>query len=148
MTLANQPDIFRVKRIDIFQRAHSSQNAAGVDLWRQRRLHENAMDWRAGILLRPGVEPRDQFEKRVRGRRRRQAMELAFDANALASRLLVADIHLARRIVADQNRRETRHDVICRNKLGYLRSEFLLNRRRERFAIEKLCGHEFRFRSS
>ena len=50
MPLHDQPDILRMKRIDILQRADRAQHAAGVDLPRQRRLHEDAVNRRTAWL--------------------------------------------------------------------------------------------------
>jgi hypothetical protein len=63
-------------------------------------------------------------------------MKLALDADALASQLLVADVYLARRIVAHQNRGQARPHARLTDEFRHVGSKILLNRGGQRLAIQ------------
>ena len=69
--LNEQADVLRMKRIDIFQRMHGIENALFVDLLRQWKLDENAVN---RINGRRVVQPHDQVEQFLLRRRGRQSV--------------------------------------------------------------------------
>ena len=88
------PDIHRVEAVDILRRIERHHHLPRVDTMRQRQLDEDAVDPVVAI------EPGDQL-KDCRGYPH-------FGTGAC----LVANIDLARRIVADQDRGKTGSDLV------------------------------------
>ena len=68
-------------------------------------------------------------------------MELAFDPDAFAGALLIADVDLTGQVVADENRRESRSDSVLLNELRDPAGEFLLESIGGCLAIENTSGH-------
>ena len=60
------PGIHRMEAVDVLGRIDGLDHGLGVDLWRQRKLHQDAVD------LRIGIEPGDQREEFLLGSRGRQ----------------------------------------------------------------------------
>ena len=118
----HQPaDVLRMKRVDVLRRAHGQQHAVRIDLRRQRQLHQDAVD--RLVLVQLG----DQLEQLVGRGARRQAVQLAFDADRLARLALVADVDFAGRIVAHEHRGQARHDAVVLNELDHLLGQLRAN---------------------
>lgn len=128
-----------MKRIDIFERTYGAKHRSRVDLRRQGCLDQDAVDTLARIPV--VVQSIDKSEQFVSFCCPRQAMKLAFHSDALAGKLLVANVNFARRIVADQHGRQAWRHTAGSEKLGHLRGKLLLDRRRQSFAVENLSGH-------
>ena len=70
---------------------------------------------------------------------------LAGHADALAALALVADVNLAGRIFANEDRGQTRSNSRFRFESGDAVSQLSLKLRGERFAVEDFGGHGFTF---
>jgi hypothetical protein len=95
-------DVDRVEAVDVLARRDGAQHQAGVDVRRQRHLHEDAVD------LRIGVEPGDERQQLVLRGLGRQTMLEALDPDFGAFLDLAADIHFARRIASHEDYRQAR----------------------------------------
>ncbi len=91
-----------MEAVDILGGVDGQQHGFRVDALRQRQLDENAVD--AGI----GIEPGDEGQKLGLAGRDRQAVLLGTEPRGIRLAALVADIDLARRILADQHHGEAR----------------------------------------
>jgi hypothetical protein len=90
-----------------------------VDMFRQRQLHQNAMNLGVAVQV---ADYRQQFALRRFGG---QAMRPGFHAYLFGGASLVADIDLARRILANQNGGESRSLAAGRNfRLHFLAHAF------------------------
>ena len=105
---AHKPaDIDRVKPIDVLFRVDRRHHPMNVDLRRQRQLHQNAVD-----RARRALSLRDfRDERRSRWRTAAGAARTS-QARRRRRRRLGADITAARRVVADQDRGETRGKIM------------------------------------
>src|SRR5438094_3705957 len=95
------PDIDRVKTVNVLRRIERRDDPARIDALRQWQLDEDAVD----PLI--DVQFRDQLEDIVVTGRGGQAKFERGDPRRSAGASLVADIDLARRILADEDRGET-----------------------------------------
>ena len=98
-------DILRMKAVNILARIDGVDDALRIDMLGQRQLHQDAVDPVVGI------EPGDQRQQLGFAGCRRQVLLKALDAGSGRRLALVADIDLARRIVADQNSAKSRRDA-------------------------------------
>ena len=108
-----QADVIRMESIDVFLGRHGQQNAAGIDLGGERKLHQNTVDLRTPVQL--GHNSEKIFSRTRHGRGD------GFVVNAeLAGCLgLVADVDFGARIVANA------HGM--REKLRDARTAFVFN---------------------
>jgi hypothetical protein len=90
-----------VKSIHILARIDGIKNAPGIDVGRQRHLHQYAMN--GGIC----IQPRDPCQQGTFTRRFGQSMVHTGDAELGASPDFVGYVNLAGRIRTDQNDRKT-----------------------------------------
>ena len=101
----------------------------------QRQLHQNAMHRRVVVQL---VDQRQQIGL---GRRGVQLVLIGVHADFDGLLALVADVYLARRVLADQNHGEAGGDAVIGLQRRDLRRDFLANRSGEGFAVDDLGGH-------
>ena len=123
-------DVHRVESVDVLLRKDVIDNRVGIDLLRQRHLHEDAM---YGIV---GVEPLDEREELGLGGRRRQPDRLPRHAGLARRLLLAADVDRARRIVADQHHGEAGHDTPLAQR-GDVGGDFRPNLLRQKRAVHQ-----------
>ena len=90
-------DILGVETVHVLCRIDCIDHALRVDMLRQRQLHQNAVD---AVV---GIEPGDQRQELGFADRRRQSFLKARNAGGGRRLALVADIDLARRVLADQH---------------------------------------------
>src|SRR5438105_3568085 len=100
------PDVHWVKTVDILRRIDRSHHPSSIDIARQRQLDEDAVD------LIVTVELGDQFEDAGFAAISRQAVFEGGDPGLGAGARLAANIKLARRVVADQDRGKTGCDAM------------------------------------
>ena len=86
-----------MEAVDVLFGLDRLDHLLGVDLRRQRQLHEDAVD------LRIGIELADDVQELGLARRRRQRMVEGAHPRLEGVADLVADVDLARRVVADEN---------------------------------------------
>ncbi len=101
------PDIDRVKPVDILLRVDRQDDPMHVDLRRQRQLHEDAVDPFVGV--EPGYFG-DQGG--LAGVARQPPLERA-ETGGGAGGGFGADIGVAGRVIADQDRGEAGHKIMC-----------------------------------
>src|SRR2546430_7039925 len=95
------PDIHWVKTVDILRWIDRGHHPPSIDIARQRQLDEDAVD------LVVAVELGHQFEDAGFAAISRQAVFERGDPGLGAGARLAANIKLARRVVADQDRGKT-----------------------------------------
>ena len=133
--LDNAADILGMERIDILQRKNRVQDAGCGNALGQRQLHQDAMH------ARVAVKPIDERQEFVGRRFGRQPMQAAGEPVLLAGLLLVADIDLARRIFADQDRGQAGPHAGGEGELADVGCDFGTDLLRERFAVQKGRSH-------
>jgi hypothetical protein len=97
---AKSADVVGVETVDVLVRTDALDHRLGIDVRRQRQLHQDAVD---AVV---GVEAVDQRQQFVLGRRGRQVVRHADHAGAFAGAFLVAHVDGRGGIVADQNHRQ------------------------------------------
>ena len=124
-----QAEAFRVEPVDVFGGHDALDDRLGIQVVRQRHLHEDAVH--GGI----GVQRIDERVELSLRRGRRQSVIEAPDAHLFAVALLHS--HVARRggIIADEHHSETRRHA-ARLKFAYPHSRALADRRRHLHAID------------
>ena len=91
-----------MKAVDILPRRNGFQHPRRIDVLGQRQLHEDPVHGRIGV---EGLDQRQQLRfARLRG----QIVLDRTEAARLGGPALAGDITLARRVLADENDRETR----------------------------------------
>src|SRR6266478_10100181 len=100
------PDIHRVETVDILRRIERRHHLPRVYAVRQRQLDEDAVD---PVVT---IEPGDQLDDCRYAAIAWQAVLERGDPHFGAGTRLVANIELARRIVADQDRGQTGGDPV------------------------------------
>ena len=100
------PDIHRVETVDILCRIERRHHLPRVDTERQRQLDEDAVD--PVVTIEPGDQLKDCRYAAIAWQPVLERGDPHFGAGAS----LVANIELARRIVADQDRGKTGGDPI------------------------------------
>ena len=104
------PGVDRMEAVDVLRRIDGVEHLLGVDLLRQRQLHQDA------VHRRIGVELFDQRHQLGLADAVRQPMIERLHAGFVGRLGLAADIGLARRIVAGQNDREPGRDAVLRDR--------------------------------
>ena len=127
--------IDRMKAIDVLPRIDGIQHLLGIDLLRQRQLHQDAMHRRVGVEL---LHQRHQFGLVDAVR---QPMIERLHAGFLRRLGLAADIGLARRIVAGQHDRKPGRNAMLRGETFHLARDPDAKLRRDRLAVDDLCAH-------
>ena len=109
--------------VDVLARIDQRRQIRAVDVVRGRQLQQDSGD----PLVRP--ELRQQLLDLGRRRRRRQLMREPFDPHLRARLLLAGDVDRGRRIVADENCRQSRRRTAgrtpCNDLLAHLSAHFL-----------------------
>jgi len=100
-----QAEVHRMQAVDILGRFDGPQRGRVVERLRQRNLHQEPVDSGIGVEL---ADAREQLRHRDVGRV--LAVE-RLDTDLRARQVLPAHVRNAARIVADQDRAETRHDA-------------------------------------
>jgi len=88
--------VVRVEAVHVFFRRYSKKNFVGVDLRRQRQLHQDAIDFRTRI------QGADQTQQFVGGYRRGQRNGFVVDAQFPGSFCLAANVDFGCGVVADE----------------------------------------------
>ena len=91
-----------MKAIDVFRRIERAHDRGFIDLWRRRRLHEDAVN--RGIAIQ-FVNAREQF---ILCRRRRQFEFHGMQAELAAHFIFRAHVSARCRIIAHQNHGQAR----------------------------------------
>ena len=99
-----------MKAVGVLLRQDGVKNDLAVDLLGERELHQNPVDPRIAIDL---VDQRQQV---VLAGRSRQLVVRDIDPNRFAGFLLILDVQVRGRIVANQDRRQARFDAGPRQK--------------------------------
>jgi hypothetical protein len=119
-----------MQSVDVLDRVDRSHHVRFVDLLRQRRLDEDAVDL---LVL---VELAHQREQVVLGRHGRQPVVDRLDAGRLGCLVLEADVDLGGRIVTDEHCREAHV-----SEPGDLLAHFPAHPGRKRGAVHQLRSH-------
>ncbi len=122
-----------MESIDVLLGRDPANHRLRVDLFRQRHLHENAMD--RGIRVQP-IDHGEQFCLRGCGR---HADRFAMHARFFARFLFRADVHRTRRVFAHEHDRQSRNDSTFREYGGrnrHLRTHFVRDGR----AVDDFSG--------
>src|SRR5258708_5414733 len=101
------PDIHRVKTVNVFRRIERGHYPPRVDAARQWQLDKDAVD--SVVAIEPGDQLEDFRHSAIAG----QAVFERSDPHFGTGACLVANIDLARRIVADQDRGKTGGDPMA-----------------------------------
>ncbi len=125
-------DVHRMKSIDVLFGINRLYNRLVIEVLRQRKLYENAVD----VLF--GVEGLYKVEQLLLGRFGRQSVLLGLEADNLAGFFLVINIHSGGGVVADDYNRQARGDVVIIFQLKRLLSDSLLYLCRYLFAVYNL----------
>src|SRR5208282_2470984 len=133
--LDNAADVGGMEGIDVLKRQDRVQNAGRIDSLGQRQLHQDAMHGRVT------VQAFDQRQEIVSRRLGGQAMQATGQSILLAGPLLVADVDLAGRIFANQDRGKAWLHTGAMRELTYLGCDFGTDFFRQRFAVQKDCSH-------
>ena len=128
--------IVRRQRIDILFRIEHVQDGCFAHLFWQRQLHEDAMH------LPVVVEAAHFAQHRVFAGIFRQRNMRGMKAQRFRRLALVADIDFARRIAADENSRQSRHETVFRFKLCRLLADARAQACRERLSVDDLRRHQ------
>ncbi len=99
-----------MKAVDVLGGIDALRHDVGIDVLRQRQLHQDAVD--EGI----GVEVADQLDELVLRHRFRQIVGIGFHPDGLGRPALVAHVDLRCWILAHQNDRETRRRLVRRQR--------------------------------
>ena len=127
-------DINRMERVHVLLRINGVDDRLLGNMLRHRHLAQDARNCRALVQLCNQTEQfllRGLFGKRVL---------LAVKAALLAGALLIADVNLARRIVADDNNRQTRRYTLLFQRLGLCQNA-AAHLRRQCLAVHSYCTH-------
>src|SRR5512138_561028 len=136
--LHEHSDVDRRQSVDVLLWRDGIEDALvgpGTHRLRQRRLNEDAVMRIAAIQL---------FDERDGVRNAgccRQAFEVCTKAYVCSRLQLVADVHLGRRVLADQHDAETGGPPVLRPERRHFRANLLLHRSGERLAVEHPGGH-------
>ena len=125
-------DIDRMEGVDVLFGIDRLDNRLVVEMLRQRKLYENAVD----ILF--GVKRLYKAEQLLLGRSGRQSVLLGLEADNLACLFLVINIHSGGGIVADDYNRQARGNIVIIFQLQSLLSDSLLYLCRYLFAVYNL----------
>ena len=132
---ASRPKLIGVESVDILQRRDPLDDRPLVDVPRQGHLDEDAVDGRVG------VEPVDRRQQFGLGPDVGRRSTIAVHPGPGAGLLLAADVHLAGRIVADQDDGQAGDDPRARGQLGDLRRHPAADLQCQGFPIDDLSGH-------
>src|ERR1051326_4512315 len=127
-------DIDRMKTIHVFLRRNGEQDAFGINLRWQRKLHQDA------IYLVAAVEFFHDCEQSFRAHRFRWSNGLAVNAERVGGFGLVADVNFRRWIVAHQHCREAGPYALRRNFADF-RRHFVFDFFGDGAAIENARRH-------
>ena len=134
--LDHEADVLGVKTVHILERGDRVEHRLGLDLFRHRKLDEDAMDARIGV---PGGHAIEQLGLRGRrGQRRHRAAK----AGLLAGDLFVLHVDGARWVVAHQRHDEVRGHAVSANQFGCSHGIFLTNRQCMGLAIDHPSRHD------
>ena len=132
---AEQADIGNMEPVRVLRGRDGVDHEVFVQVAGQRQLHEDAMHSRVVVQL---VDQRQQVRLRGIGV---QLVLVRIHADFDGLLALVADVDLARRVLADQNHGEAGGDAVAGLECGNLRRDFLTNRGGEGFTVYDLGGH-------
>ena len=125
-------DIYRMETVHVLRRQHAGINFDFGNLFRQRSLHEDAVQ--AGI----GIQCRDERQQFAFGCRFRQDARLGKNAEFGAGFFLASDINFGRGIFAHAHKRKAgNHTALF--QIRHVRAEFTLYLRGDGAAINELC---------
>src|SRR5581483_4731244 len=119
----------RVETVDVLVRVDALDDLLRVETRRQRELHQDA------VHVAPAVQVVDEREQLGLRRRRRQPEAEEGDAERAARLLLVADVDRGRRVVADEDGRETGSRT-ARAQLVDAHAHLLAHAGRDRLAVD------------
>jgi len=131
-------DVFRMEAVYVLARVDAVDQRSGVDMRRQRQLHQDAMNARIGVEL---VDQLRQFG--LRSGRRKVVIARA-EADMLAGAALVAHIDGRRGIVADKHYGEARHGLSAPLARPDPRTQFIEQFIGNALAVEDSCVHALR----
>src|SRR5580692_3900424 len=124
--------------IHVFCRIDCQQNFLGIDVSRQWKLYQNAIN-----LIAP-VQVCDHLKQFLRRNRLRRGMLLAVNSNLAATLHLSPDVDLGRRIMADKNHSQPWTYAGCRHRL-YFRRDFRPNFASDLVTIQNNRSHQSSF---
>src|SRR6185312_7069627 len=127
--------VHRLEAIHVLAGVDAVDQRVLVDVLRQRRLHQDAVDGRIGVEL---VDQREQFFLR---RAARQVVVEGSEADLVAGLALVAHVHRRGGVVAHQHHSEARRGMALRLALGDASANPLQQFLRDAFAVENACAH-------
>ena len=130
------PHVHRLEAIHVLGRIDPVDQRLLVDMWRQRRLHQDAVHGRIGI------ETVDQREQLVLGGGRRQVVVERAEADLVAGLALVAHVDRRGGIVPDQHHRQSRLYPALGLAVGHTPGDPLQQFLRDAFAVEDACAHD------
>ena len=134
--IASRPDVDRVEAVDVLQRVDPLDDRPLVDLRRQGKLDEDAVDRRVG------VEPVDRRRAARPGwSSAGSRSDVAVHPGGLAGVLLVADVDLAGRVVADEDDGQAGHDPRHLAEPSHLARRLLPQRPGQCFSVKKDRWH-------
>ena len=126
-----QPGVIRAETVHVFLVGNGLDHFGGVNMFRQRHLHQNAVD------LSFIVQTADQFQQIGFRGFLRQMVNVAGHAQRLRRLLFVAVVNDTGRIAADQNNRQIRLDLPAGDFSRQPVSQTFGNR----LAVNNLCRH-------
>jgi hypothetical protein len=126
-------DVLRMESVDILFRKNVADDRVGIDVPRQRHLHENAVH--RGIR----VEPLDQGKQFTLCRRCRKPDGVPGHPSGLRRLLLGADVRRARPVVADEHDGQAGHDAPRRQR-GHVARDLVADGPGDGFAVDEFSA--------
>ncbi len=133
--LREASDVVGMEAVDILHRIDPLDDRGLLDLWRQRQLHQDAVD------LRVAVEVIDEGEQRDLRGRGGQIVRDGADADLLAGAALVAHVNLRGRVMADLDHGEGGPPPAARQRSLDLVADLGFDLRRQCAAVDQLRRH-------
>ena len=138
--VGEQAGVGRRQPVDVLGRVDRRDDPVGVDLAGQRKLDEDPVD------AASSPEPGDKLQQLVLASSPPAGRGGPTDPGLLAGAVLVADVDLGRRVLADQDRRQGRPPARLRRVGRDLARDPLADRGRDRLAVDDPRRHAYRFR--
>ena len=129
------PDVFGVEAVHVLVRANALDQVGGVDVRRQRQLHEDAVDLRIGI---EAIDQRIEFCAIDAGRK---VEVLGHETDTLAGAALVAHIDRRGWIGADQHHGQSRATLTALDARAHALADAIEHLVRNPLAIQYARRH-------
>jgi hypothetical protein len=129
------PDVFRLETIHVFLRIDAVDQGIGIDMCRQRQLHEDSVDGRVRV---ESIDQRRQFGFRRVGW---QIEIMGSKTNACAGTPLVAHVDRGRCLITDQHHCQTGANLACLHARADPRGEPIQQFIGNALAVQQPCLH-------